>query len=203
MFDVQAAMGPEARERAVIELLANREHRPRPLTFGWFGIHQALLYLAECEPDHAIEAEALVSDLELDAALTARPARSLDQLFAACAAAERKVAVISDLSEYAVLAALRAHGLEAPVAAVAARQGLDLSAFDAASTAQRAALLLGVPLATCLIVSGQFRRLYATRQAGAVGLGCECGRDPRKHLADDQTPVVSNLATLSHALLAR
>jgi beta-phosphoglucomutase-like phosphatase (HAD superfamily) len=204
MFDVRAAMGPEAREQAVTGLLMRREHRPRPLpiTFAWFGIHQTLAFLAESEPDHAVEAEALISELELNAALTAKPARSLDQLLAACAATARKVAVISDLSEYAVLAALRAHTLDTHVSAVAARQGLDLSAVDAGCTAERAADLLGVPLASCLFVSGSFQRLRAAQRAGAIGLGCECGRDPRKRLADTQTPVVSNLTIMAQALLA-
>jgi beta-phosphoglucomutase-like phosphatase (HAD superfamily) len=203
MFDVQTAIGPEAREDAVADFLVGREHRPRPVltTFGWFGVHQTLEFLAEHEPDHAVEAERLVSGLELDAALTARPARNLDQLLAVCVATGRKVAVISDLSEAAVLAALRAHTLSAHVGAVAARQGLDLSAVDAGRTAERAADLLGVPLSSCLVVSGSYVRLRATRHAGAVGLGCECGRDRRKHLADEHTPVVPNLAILSQALL--
>jgi hypothetical protein len=38
------------------------------------GLYQVLAYLATHEPDHAVEAERIVSDLELDAALTARPA---------------------------------------------------------------------------------------------------------------------------------
>jgi beta-phosphoglucomutase-like phosphatase (HAD superfamily) len=204
MFDVQAALGPEAREQAVTDLLERREYRPRPLpiTFAWFGIHQTLAFLAEREPDHAVEAEALISELELDAALTAKPARILDHLLATCAATARKVAVISDLSEYAVSAALRAHTLDTHVSAVAARQGLDLSAVDAGCTAERAADLLGVPLASCLVVSGSVQRLHAAQRAGAIGLGCECGRDSRKRLADAQTPVVSNLATLAQALLA-
>jgi beta-phosphoglucomutase-like phosphatase (HAD superfamily) len=88
------------------------------------------------------------------------------------------------------------------VSAVAARQGLDLSAVDAGCTAERAAELLGVPLASCLVVSGSFGRLRAAQRAGAIGLGCECGRDRRKHLADAQTPVVSNVAALIQALLA-
>ncbi|WP_426502825.1 hypothetical protein ACPPVO_34995 [Dactylosporangium sp. McL0621] len=204
MFDIQAAMGPESRERAVTELLSRREYRPRPLpiTLSWFGIHETLAYLAEREPDYATEAEALVSGLELDAAITAKPTRNLDRLLAVCSATDRKVAVISDLSEYAVLAALRAHALDPHVDAVAARQGLDLSAFDAGHTAERATDLLGVPLAACLVVSGSSGRLRRAQRAGAIGLGCECRRDPRKHLADVQTPVVSNLAVLTQALLA-
>ena len=203
MFDVQAAMGPEAREQAVTDLLKRREYRPRPvpITFAWFGIHQTLTYLAESEPDHAVEAEALISEMEFDAALTAKPAGSLGHLLATCAATARKVAVINDLSEYAVLAALRAHTLDTHISVVAARRGLDLSTVDAGCTAERAADLLGVPLAACLVVSGSVQRLHAAQRAGAIGLGCECGRDSRKHLADAQTPV-SNLATLAQALLA-
>ncbi|MFG2039112.1 hypothetical protein [Dactylosporangium sp. NPDC048998] len=204
MFDVQAAMGPEARERAVTDLLSRRKYRPRPfpITLSVFGIHQTLAYLAERERDHAAEAEALVSGLELDAAITAKPTRNLDRLLAVCAATDRKVAVISDLSEYAVLATIRARGLDTHVNAVAARQGLDLSAVDAGHTAERATDLLGVPHAACLVVSGSSGRLRRVQQAGAIGLGCECGRDPRKHLADAQTPVVSDLAVLTQALLA-
>jgi hypothetical protein len=134
MFDVQAAMGgPEAREQAVTGLLAKREYQLRPLaiTCSWFGIHETLAFLAGREPDHAVEAEALTSGLELDAALTGNPARSLGHLLATCAAAGRKVAVISDLSEYAVLAALPAHTLDTHVSAVTARQGIHLSMVDA------------------------------------------------------------------------
>ncbi|WP_173034634.1 hypothetical protein [Phytohabitans flavus] len=173
-----------------------------PITLSVFGIHQTLAYLAEREPDHAAEAAALVSGLELDATITAKPARSLDRLLAACAATDRKVAVISDLSEHAVLAAIRTHTLDTHINAVAARQGLDLSAVDAGNTAERATYLLGVPLASCLAVSGSVGRLRRVQRAGAIGLGCECGRDPRKHLADPQSPVVSNLTVLTQALLA-
>ena len=203
MFDVRATMGPEAREQAITGLLMSREHRPRsvPVTFSFFGVHPTLEYLAKHEPDHAVEAEALISGLEVEAALTAKPTRGLDQLLAVRAAAGRKVAVISDLSEDAVWATLRAHMLDRYVAAVAARQGLDLPGVDAGCTAVRAADLLGVPVASCLVVCGSFLRLYQARRAGAIGLGCECGRDSRKHLAANQTPVVSNLATLTQALL--
>ena len=97
MFDVETAMGRDARERAVTELLGSRPYRPRPLpiTFGWFGLERTLDFLAEHEPDHAAEAEELISNLELDAALTARPAYNLRELLAVCAATDRKVAVIS------------------------------------------------------------------------------------------------------------
>ena len=74
MFNVQDALGRDARSEAVIALLADREHRPRPSTFVRFGFDQTLAYVAEHEPDHAGEAEALVSTLERDAALTAVPA---------------------------------------------------------------------------------------------------------------------------------
>ncbi|MEJ3750578.1 hypothetical protein WEI85_45890 [Actinomycetes bacterium KLBMP 9797] len=200
---MRTALGPDAREQAAAGLLTVRAYRPRPVlvTVGWFGIHRMLAFLAEHEPDHAVEAEALVSTLELDAALTARRTAGLDQVLAACAATNREVAVISDLSEHAVLAALRAHVIASHVAAVAARQGLDLSAFDAGHTAQWTADLLRVPLDSCLFVSGCSTRLHAVRQAGAAGLGCECGQDRRKHLANADTPVVSDLATLAHALL--
>jgi beta-phosphoglucomutase-like phosphatase (HAD superfamily) len=132
MFDMQAAL-EEGREHAISDLPDRREHRPRPLAiwFSWAGIHQTLAFLAGCEPDYAVEAEALTSELELDAALTAGPARSLNQLLSACAAAGRRVAVISDLSEHAVLAAIGAHTLDTRISAAVARQGLDLSVVDA------------------------------------------------------------------------
>jgi beta-phosphoglucomutase-like phosphatase (HAD superfamily) len=112
------------------------------------------------------------------------------------------VAVFSDVSEPAVLAALRAHQLDGYVDAVAARQGLDLAA-EVGRTVERAANLLGVAPAACLAVSGSCPRLHAARSAGAIGLGCVCGRGKRKHLADPEIPVVSNLQHLSHALLLR
>jgi beta-phosphoglucomutase-like phosphatase (HAD superfamily) len=140
----------------VTDLLRSHEYRPRPLavSFSWDGIHQTLAFLAEREPDRAVEAEALVSELELAATLTARPAPGLGELLAACAATGRKVAVLSDLSEDAVLAALRAHTLARHVAAVAARQGLGLAAVDPGRAAERAADHLRVPLASCLVVTG-------------------------------------------------
>jgi beta-phosphoglucomutase-like phosphatase (HAD superfamily) len=204
MFNVRDSLGPDAREQAVAALLANRNYRPRPLpiTFVWFGVHRTMAFLAEREPDHAVEAEAVVSALEMDATLTARPAPSLHQLLAACAATGREVAVISDLSESAVLATLQAHGMYRHIAAVAARQGLDLSALDAARTTERAADLLDVDVTDCLLVSGNAGALFAAHRIGAIGLGCECGRDRRKHLAEAHAPVVSGLAALSRALLS-
>ncbi|WP_147433070.1 HAD family hydrolase [Catellatospora citrea] len=203
MFDVAAALGADRREQAVAELLRGRGHRPRPvpITFGWYGVHQTLAYLATHEPDHAVEAEVLVSRLELDAALTAQPATNLGEVLTACANTRRAVAVISDFSEEAVLATLKAHGLEPYVNAVAARQGLDLEAAEAGRTVERAAELLGVPTTACLAVSGAWVRLRAARSAGATGLGCVSGRDSRKHLAGPDIPVVSNLRVLSEAML--
>ena len=144
---------------------------------------------------------AVVSALELDAALTARPALGLRRLLDACVASGRDVGVISELSESAVLATFQGQGMNGHIAAVAARQGLDLSACDAACTTQRAADLLGVGVTGCLVVSGNAGMLFAARRTGAVGLGYECGRDRRKHLAETDSPVVSGIATLTRALL--
>jgi hypothetical protein len=108
--------------------------------------------------------------------------------------------VISALSESAVLAALRANQLYRQVAAVAARQGLDLSFLGTAPAIERAADLIGAAVPTCLVVSGNTWQLRTARRVGAVGLGCECGRDPRKHMAA-HAPVVPRLTTLSQALL--
>ncbi|WP_326550806.1 HAD family hydrolase [Micromonospora sp. NBC_01813] len=203
MFNVKDALGPDTREEAIVTLLADRDHRPRPvpITSAWFGVHQTLEYLAEREPDVAAEAEAVVSALELDAALTARPAEGLPELLGACEASGRQVAVISDLAEPAVLATLRAHGMNGRIAAVAARQGLDLVFRHAGRPAGRAAELLGVDVTECLVVSGNARMLRAARDIGAVSLGCECGRDRRKHLAGTEIPVVSSITTLTRALL--
>ena len=69
----------------------------------------------------------------------------------------------------------------------------------------RAICVLAAPLigmANCLVVSGNFGVLYAAHRIGAIGLGCECGRDRRKHLAAIDAPVVSGLATLTRALLS-
>ncbi len=85
--------------------------------------------------------------------------------------------------------------------AVAARQGLDLSTFDPADTIERAAALVGGAVTGCLVVTGSYRLMHAAKRVGAVGLGCECARDSRKHLADAQAPVVPGLATLTRALL--
>lgn len=202
MFNVRDALGPNAREQGVNELLAHRTYRPRPVLITLVGVlYETLAFLAEKEPDNAVEAEAIVSGLELDAALSARPTPGLRELLATCAATGRKVAVISDLSEVVVLAVLRAHGLDRHIAAVAARQGLDVSAYNAAHTAERAADMLDVTVTTCLLVSGSSQAMMAAHRIGAVGLGCECGRDQRKHLAWAGAPVVSGLAPLTRALL--
>ena len=203
MFNVRDSLGREAREQAVTAVLTQREYRPRPLpiTFVMFGLHHTLSYLAEHEPDHAVAAEAAVSILEIDASINALAAPGLDQLLAACAATGHRVAVIGDLSEAAVVATLRAHGLDSLIAAVAARQGLELSAFDLARTVDRAADLLNVASGECLVVSGSANALMAARGVGAVGLGCLCGRDRRKHLAGADAPVVPDVVTLSQALL--
>jgi hypothetical protein len=96
---------------------------------------------------------------------------------------------------------LRAHGLSGAIAAVAGRQGLDLSIIDPARTAERATDLLGAPVNACLLVSGSCRVLRRVRVVEAIGLGCECGRDRRKQLAAAGAPVVSGLPTLTAALL--
>jgi hypothetical protein len=75
-----------------------------------------------------------------------------------------------------------------------------MSFLGPAPAIQRAANLIGAPLPTCLVVSGNTWQLRTARKVGAVGLGCEGGRDPRKHLAA-YAPVVPRLATLSQAFL--
>jgi hypothetical protein len=112
-----------------------------------------MAFLAEQEPDHAVEAEAVVSALEWDAALTARVTSGLERLIATCVATGRKIAVISDVSEDAVVATLRAHAVHRHVAAVAARQGLDLSTVDTAHAVERAAGLLDADVTACLLMS--------------------------------------------------
>jgi hypothetical protein len=73
VFDVQAALGPDARENAISELLLGRERRPLPLPIicAAYGVNRTLALLSEREPDYAVEVETQVSRLELDAALTA------------------------------------------------------------------------------------------------------------------------------------
>lgn len=107
--------------------------------------------------------------------------------------------MVSDLSQRAVLAYLSAHGLATQVAAVAARDGVDMPALDIGVVVERAATLLNTAVDGCLLVSGSGLRLRTARRVGALAIGCEVNRDPRKHLAPD-VPVVSNLAGLAHAL---
>jgi beta-phosphoglucomutase-like phosphatase (HAD superfamily) len=140
--------------------------------------------------------------MEVDAALTAAPTSGFRQLLLACADSGRDVGVISTLDESAILAALRAHGLDPFVKAVAGRRGPDLSTVEAGWAADQAAALLGVPLGSCLYVSGWDARLRSARWAGAVCLGYECGRDSRKHLSGEGIPVVSHLQLLTLALRA-
>lgn len=209
MFDMRTALGSETRECAVMDLLHQREYRPRPLpvTFVWFGIGRTLAYLAHHEPDLATAAEAIMSDLEADAALRAHPANGLDGLLTATTATRRKVGVISDMSSATVREALDRHGLAGHVDTICGREGVDPPAFDAGHTVQRTAARFGVPPTECLVVSGWRERLRAAEQVGALGLGYECKRDRRKHLARADsglaTPVVSNLAILSRALMDR
>jgi beta-phosphoglucomutase-like phosphatase (HAD superfamily) len=205
LADVRTALGRMAHEDMITAVLTGPDGwQPRPvlLSFGFHGFHQTLGYLVEHEPDNAVEVERRGSVRELDAALTAAPAPYLDQLFTACTETGAAVAVISDLSEPAVLAAIRGNGWDGQVAAVAARQGVDLSGADAGKATERAADLLGVPVSDCLMVSGDWRRLYAAQGAGAATLGCECRRDRRRHLSYLRAvnPVVANLAVLAQAL---
>src|SRR4051812_46671535 len=202
MFSLSGTLGHRSREQAIGAFLQGRAYRPRPLSisFGWDGLYHVLAYLAAHEPDHAVEAERIVSDLELDAALAARPATGLERLLTSCAVTDRRVAGISSLSEAAVLGTLRAHDLDRQIAGVAARHGLDMSFLGTAPAIERAADLIGAPVPTCLVVSGNTWQLWTARRVGAVGLGCEGGRDPRRHLAV-YAPVVPRLAILSQALL--
>lgn len=204
MFNVSGALGRKAREEVAVACLAGLEYRPRPvpISFAFFGVHQTMAYLAEREPDHAVEVEAAVSALERDAALTAPLTPGLHQLLAACAATGRTVAVIGDLSESAVLAALEAHGIDRHIAGLAARQGLDLPAVETARAVERAVALLDADVTACLLVSGTYRVLAAARHLGVIGMGCECGLDRRKHLAAPDVPVVSGLLPLCRALLS-
>ncbi|TWD81283.1 phosphoglycolate phosphatase-like HAD superfamily hydrolase [Kribbella amoyensis] len=202
MFDVETALGPWGRENAIGDFLRSRPYFPRPIMLGAYGPEHMLGFIAEHKPEYAAEAEQALEHRELDAALTSRPADGLRQLLAACAATGRTVAVISDLAEDVVTTVVRSNELSLHVNAISARQGFDLAGFRSGHAAHRAAELLGVPIEACLFVGGRSARISSAREAGAVGLGCECGREPRKHLASPEIPVVPNLATLTKALLS-
>ncbi|BEL05189.1 hypothetical protein Q0Z83_033800 [Actinoplanes sichuanensis] len=158
--------------------------------------------LATHEPELAAAAEPIASAVELDGALTARMTRGLPEVLATGAAAGRRMWVVGGISETAMRAGLRAHGLESRVAEIAGRHGLDGDTLGVVNVAVRAARVLGVDPARCLLVSGRGEVLRAAGQSGFAVLGVPCGHDTRKWLGD-YAPVVTNLERLGQALTAR
>ncbi|MEU4164186.1 hypothetical protein [Actinoplanes sp. NPDC026670] len=167
-----------------------------------YGVPYLLGHLAAHEPDLAEAAEPIASALELDAARTARMARGLPALLDTCAARRLGAWVVGDLAETAMRAGLRAHGLERRVVEIAGRQGLDGDTLGVVNVSLRAARLLNVEPARCLLVSGRSSVLRAATSSGLAVLGVPSGHDIRKWLSHD-APVVTNLERLGQALTAR
>jgi beta-phosphoglucomutase-like phosphatase (HAD superfamily) len=193
------AMPELCRPRAVLD--AMRPQPRRRIGIPAYSVAHVLGHLAVHQPELADAAESVASIAELDAAITAPMTRGLPEVLGACADGGRRVWVVGEFDEDAMRAGLRAHGVGHRVAVVAGRQGLDAETFGTVDVAARAARLLGVDPALCLLVSGQWGVLRAARESGMALLGVVCGHDNRKWLSDG-VPVVSNLERLAHALSA-
>jgi beta-phosphoglucomutase-like phosphatase (HAD superfamily) len=193
------AMPDLCRPSALLDALEPRlRHR---IGIPSYSVAYVLHHLAVHQPDLVDAAESVASIMELDAAISAPMTRGLPEMLAACAAGGRRVWVVGEFDEAAMRAGLRAHGVEHLVAEVAGRLGMDPETYGTVGVAGRAARLLGVDPARCLLVSGRTGVLRAARESGMALLGVVCGHDERKWLST-YAPVVSNLERLGQALSA-
>jgi hypothetical protein len=204
MFDIRSALPPDAMAAAIHQLYTGKKPAIGSICPGYPFIESFMQLRSALQnsPEWGVAVEALMARLEFDASLVAAPAPGLGHLFDVCEDTRRRVVVISDIAEAAVVATLESHGLAHRVDAVVARVGADLDAFMGTSLMAGAVAKLRTEPGECLQVSGYYRRLRWARELGTLTMGCECRRQTRKQLAMPETPVVRGLPQLSDALHA-
>ncbi|WP_432979308.1 hypothetical protein [Dactylosporangium sp. CA-233914] len=145
-------------------------------------------------------AEQLIHDAEVDAADSAPVTAGAAELFEACRATGRLVAVYASHSESAVGRYLHRLGLRSLVGPTLGR------GFAMRNPAVRALApvfeALRVPARETAVVCATFSAMSATQRAGAHAIGVERIREPRKmlHGGEGRNAVVRSLTALAEAV---
>lgn len=163
---------------------------------------EVLSFTATHHPDLAEAVEAAMSAAELHAAATAVPNPGLAGLLAACRRTGRRLAVVSNNSEQAVLAYLKRHAINDAVDAVVARTSDTINLLKPhPHLVATAAQALRIDPAACLLVGDSENDLHAGRAAGVITVGY--ANKPHKcvrFLHAKADAVTDSLKDLAHAL---
>jgi HAD superfamily hydrolase (TIGR01549 family) len=162
-------------------------------------------YSATISPGLAAQVEAEMTQQELTAVTTARPAAYVHDVAASCRESGRVLAVVSNNSDRAVRAYLERHGLDDRVGLVVARTSADPALLKPSShLIDEAVRQLGARPGQCALVGDSVTDIEAGQQADVATIGY--ANKPGKHqrLTDaGATAVITSLADLVLPLRAR
>jgi beta-phosphoglucomutase-like phosphatase (HAD superfamily) len=161
-------------------------------------------YAYHVGPTYGAEAEEIVRDAEVAAALTAVPTPGAQEVLQACQDSGRGVAVAGDTCSAAVETYLDTHGLRQLVGPVIGRERRPtLSEWPGVDLVRQAVQALGVEPSNCTLVSMSVLGMYVAAEAGTKAIGVVGKKSSRKHLAGVHGSVaVSTLPQLADALRA-
>ncbi len=166
---------------------------------------EVFTYSATISADLAAKVEAEMTDQEVQAVATARPAPYVHDVVTSCRDSRRPIAVVSNNSDRAVRAYLALHGLDDRIELVAARTSSDPALLKPSPHLINQAITgLGAPPRQCVLIGDSATDMQAADLAGTDSIGY--ANKPGKHARLTEAgagAVVSSLAELVLSLRAR
>jgi phosphoglycolate phosphatase len=162
-------------------------------------------YSATVSADLAARVEAEMTQQELTAVTTARPAAYVHDVAASCRDSGRTLAVVSNNSDQAVRAYLERHGLDDRVDLIVARTSPDPALLKPSShLIDQAVRQLGARPGQCALVGDSVTDIEAGQQANVATIGYASKSGKHQRLTDaGATAVIASLADLVLPLRAR
>jgi beta-phosphoglucomutase-like phosphatase (HAD superfamily) len=162
-------------------------------------------YSATVSADLAARVEAEMTQQELTAVTTARPAAYVHDVASSCHESGRTLAVVSNNSDQAVRAYLKRHGLDDRVDLVVARISPDPALLKPSShLIDQAIQQVAAQPGQCTLVGDSVTDIEAGQQANVATIGYANKPGKHQHLTDaGATAVITSLADLVLPLRAR
>ncbi|MGS2645769.1 HAD hydrolase-like protein [Streptosporangium sp. LJ11] len=209
--DLFAGVDTEAIAERIRDRLFAQGHRMSLFTSIEADPLRMLRYAHHVSRAYGTEAEEIVRDAEMAAALTAVPTPGAREALQACQAGGRRVAVVGDTCSAAMETYLETHDLRHLVGPVIGREEHRPSSKEpiGLALARQVVKALGANPSECTVVSQSIEGMYAASKAGIQAIGVVGKYGNRKHLAGiggidgiGGSVVVSSLSQLAGALTA-
>ncbi|MEV6859832.1 HAD family phosphatase [Streptosporangium subroseum] len=204
--DLFAGVDTTAIAEKIHDRLFAQGHRMSLLTSIETDPLEMLAYAHHVSRDYGTEAEEIVRDAEMAAALTATPTPGAREALRACQTGGRRAAVVGATCSAAMETYLEAHDLRHLVGPVIGRDQRRPSseAPIGLALARQAVKALGANPSDCTMVSQSVGGMYTASEAGIQAIGVVGKYGNRKHLAGiggvRGSVVVSSLSQLAGAL---